>query len=71
MATMRAKDVIAATADRLGGVEWLLTWAREDPANERAFWRSIYPKLIKGGMVSSADLERAGLSHSNVRVRVR
>jgi hypothetical protein len=24
----------------------LIAWAKEDPANERAFWASIYPKLI-------------------------
>jgi hypothetical protein len=53
MATMRAKDVIAATADRLGGVEWLLTWAREDPANERAFWRSIYPNQSKAAWLAA------------------
>ena len=41
-----AKDVIAKAAEELGGVERLVAWAQEDPANERAFWATIYPKLI-------------------------
>lgn len=23
-----------------------MTWAKEDPKNEHAFWSSIYPKLL-------------------------
>jgi hypothetical protein len=23
-----------------------MAWAQEDPANERAFWATIYPKLL-------------------------
>src|SRR3954464_5354388 len=45
-ATVKAKDAIAAAADRLGGVDRLVAWVQEDPANERIFWGSIYPKLI-------------------------
>ena len=41
-----AKDIIADAADRLGGVERLVEWAQQDPLNERAFWASIYPKLL-------------------------
>ena len=41
-----AKDIIAETADRLGGADRLVVWAKEDPLNERAFWSSIYPKLL-------------------------
>jgi hypothetical protein len=41
-----AKDAIAAAAEGLGGHERLIAWAKEDPANERAFWATIYPKLI-------------------------
>lgn len=44
--TSEAKAVIASAAEELGGMERLVAWVKEDPANERAFWASIYPKLI-------------------------
>lgn len=24
----------------------MIAWAKEDPMNERAFWSSMYPKLV-------------------------
>lgn len=44
--TKSAKEAIALAAEGLGGVDRLVEWAKEDPINERAFWGSIYPKLI-------------------------
>lgn len=44
--TAAAKAVIEQAAAELGGADRLLAWAKEDPANERAFWASIYPKLL-------------------------
>ena len=44
--TQSAKEAIALAADNLGGSDRLVKWAKEDPANERAFWSSIYPKLL-------------------------
>jgi hypothetical protein len=41
-----AKDVIHQAATELGGAERLLSWIKEDPLNERAFWATIYPKLL-------------------------
>lgn len=41
-----AKEVIAAAAEGLGGLQRMIDWAKEDPANERAFWATIYPKLL-------------------------
>lgn len=41
-----AKDAIAEAAAGLGGAERLVNWAKEAPENERAFWTTIYPKLI-------------------------
>lgn len=41
-----AKEAIALAADSLGGADRLVAWAKEDPLNERAFWTSIYPKLL-------------------------
>ena len=44
--TRTAKEAIALAAEGLGGTDRLIAWAQEDPLNERAFWSSIYPKLI-------------------------
>ena len=44
--TAATRDVIAEAAERLGGVDRLVDWAQEDKDNERAFWASIYPKLL-------------------------
>ena len=44
--TAAAKDVINQAATELGGAARLIAWAQEDPANERAFWATIYPKLL-------------------------
>jgi hypothetical protein len=44
--TALAKDAIAAAADRLGGVDRLVAWVREDRNNERVFWGQIYTKLL-------------------------
>ena len=41
-----AKEVIAQAAADLGGAERLVAWAKEAPENEKAFWSTIYPKLI-------------------------
>lgn len=41
-----AKDAIAEAADALGGAERLTDWAKEAPENEKAFWTTIYPKLL-------------------------
>jgi hypothetical protein len=37
---------IAEAARGLGGVKRLIEWAKEDPLNERAFWTSIWPRLL-------------------------
>ena len=44
--TLLAKEAIAIAAQGLGGTERLIAWAQEDPLNERAFWSSIYTKLL-------------------------
>ena len=44
--TQTAKEAIALAAEGLGGADRLVDWAKEDPANERAFWSSIYPRLL-------------------------
>lgn len=41
-----AKDAIAEAAEMLGGVNRLVEWAQEAPENERAFWATVYPKLL-------------------------
>jgi hypothetical protein len=44
--TQTALDAIAQAAEDLGGAERLTEWAKEDPANEKVFWGTIYPKLL-------------------------
>lgn len=44
--TVKALEAIAMAADKLGGVDRLVAWAQEEPANERAFWATIYPRLL-------------------------
>jgi len=44
--TRTAKEAIALAAEGLGGTSRLIAWAQEDALNERAFWSSIYPKLL-------------------------
>jgi hypothetical protein len=44
--TILAKQAIAEAAEKLGGTDRLVAWAREDEQNERVFWSSIYTKLI-------------------------
>lgn len=44
--TKEAKEVIAQAATELGGADRLLAWAKEAPENEKAFWSTIYPKLL-------------------------
>ena len=41
-----AKEVIALAAQELGGADRLIAWAKADVLNERAFWATIYPKLL-------------------------
>lgn len=44
--TLAAKEAIQIAAEGLGGTDRLIEWAKEDPLNERAFWTSIYPRLL-------------------------
>lgn len=59
--TQLAKSVIAEAADRLGGADRLVEWAKENPGNERVFWGTIYPKLLP--LQVNAEIE------ANVAVR--
>lgn len=53
--TVAAKEAIQLAAEGLGGTERLIAWAQEDPLNERAFWASIYPKLLPLQVVGDPD----------------
>ncbi|TNE54814.1 MAG: hypothetical protein EP341_05630 [Sphingomonadales bacterium] len=53
--TLAAKHAIAKAAEDLGGAERLVAWAQEDPANERVFWGTIYPKLLPLDVTSGGD----------------
>ena len=54
--TVAAKEAIALAAENIGGAERLTNWIKEDPLNERAFWTTIYPKL----MPLQVDAEHTG-----------
>ena len=41
-----AKETIAEVAERLGGADGMHKWCLADDLNLRAFWSSIYPKLL-------------------------
>ncbi len=53
--TRTAKEAIALAAEGLGGADRLVAWAKEDPLNERAFWSSIYPKLLPVQVANADD----------------
>jgi hypothetical protein len=53
--TATAKAIIEEAADALGGAKRLTAWAREDAANERAFWATIYPKLLPLQVANADD----------------
>lgn len=44
--TGTAKEAIATAADALGGAKRLAAWAKEDAANERAFWTQVFTRLL-------------------------
>ena len=44
--TASVKEAIEAAAQGLGGGTRLEAWARQAPENEKAFWTTIYPKLL-------------------------
>lgn len=50
-----AKEAIAEAAEMLGGVQRLADWAKEAPENEKAFWATIYPKLIPVQIAGDSD----------------
>lgn len=54
--TTIAKDAIALAAEKLGGVDRLVAWAKEDEKNEHSFWSTIYPKLLPLQVNADVDL---------------
>ena len=44
--TRTAKEAIEFAASKMGGGARLFEWTQIDPENEKAFWTSIYPKLL-------------------------
>ena len=53
--TRTAKEAIAPAAEGLGGADRLIAWAQSDPINERAFWSTIYPKLLPLQLANADD----------------
>ena len=50
-----AKLVIAEAAEKLGGTDRLVKWAKEAAENEKAFWSQIYPKLVAITVAGDAE----------------
>jgi hypothetical protein len=44
--TQSALEAISQAAAELGGAERLVEWVKENKANEKIFWGTIYPKLL-------------------------
>lgn len=69
--TAAAKDVIQEAAERLGGVDRLVTWVKLEPANEKVWWGTIYPKLLplqlsgEGGGPVQASLQVSFVERSD------
>lgn len=62
--TLIAKHAIATAAEKLGGTDRLVAWAKEDPKNESSFWSTIYPKLLPLQVAGDPD---APIVHKIVR----
>jgi len=63
--TKAAKEAIAYAAEQLGGADRMVEWVQSDPANEKIFWGTIYPKLLplqltgeNGGAIKIDHIER-------------
>jgi hypothetical protein len=50
------KEVLTDAIDLMGGAQAVVDWVKKDPANERAFWVEIAPKLLP--RVIEGDAER-------------
>ena len=53
--TSLAREAIAFAANKIGGSKRLAAWAKEDPANETAFWTKIYPRLLPVQVTGEGD----------------
>jgi hypothetical protein len=68
--TTGAKELIAQVAQNIGGVARMTKWVRESKENERAFWTSIFIKLLP--LQVAGDQHNAlGVTHRIERVIVR
>lgn len=68
--TLAAKDAIAQAAEELGGADRLVAWVKEDTANERVFWGTIYPKLLPlqvNGSGPNGELMLSGITINVVK----
>lgn len=50
------RDIIAGVFEALGGAEAMAEWVKANPEHEKAFYGTIYPKLI-GVQLSAEDKE--------------
>ena len=58
-----SKEVIAQVAENIGGVARMTKWVRESKENERAFWTSIYTKLLPLQVAGDPPVRFVGLAY--------
>ena len=44
--TAHVREVLEGAAEGIGGMQRLISWVKESPENEYAFWTSMYMKLL-------------------------
>jgi hypothetical protein len=44
--TRLVREMLEDAAERIGGLERLVTWILKKPDNERIFWSMMYPRLM-------------------------
>ena len=64
-----AREAIEIAANDLGGADRLTTWAKESAENERAFWVTIYPKLLPLQVNASGSLTGGSVTFNIQPVR--
>lgn len=50
-----AREGILYAAEQLGGMDRLVAWAQEDPANEKLFWSSIWVRIVPKDVNAHVD----------------
>lgn len=55
--SLEMKHLLADAVDQIGGLDRLVEWIKLKPDNEKAFWTTLYPKLINRGVEIEGNIE--------------